>query len=124
MPISISRSGEFVVIKDPGYSIKLKSVLNKVDAESNVAAGGGERVVIKSSGYSIKLKNVSNKVDTESNITVGGDPYTGTYTVIPSSSQQVLDTKFKSLSDDVTVTEIPYIETVNDSDGITVSIAS
>lgn len=93
MPVSISRSGEFVVIKNPGYSIKLNSVSNKVDAESNIRVGGG-------------------------------DPYTGTYTVIPSTSQQILDTQFKVLSDDVTVTEIPYVETVNESDGITVSIAS
>lgn len=93
MPVSISRSGEFVVIKNPGYSVKVNNVRNKIEAESNVRVGGG-------------------------------DPYTGAYTVIPSTSQQVLDTKFKVLSDDVTVTEIPYIETVNESDGITVSIAS
>lgn len=63
----------------------------------------------------------------EDNITIvtGGYPsYDGPTVVIPSTNEQILETKQKSLESDITVKEIPYLETSNDSGGITVSIAS
>lgn len=55
---------------------------------------------------------------------VGGDPYQGSYVVTPkANSQTVLETKGKTMSDDVTVVEIPYYETSNIS-GSTVYIAN
>lgn len=49
--------------------------------------------------------------------------YQGDYTVIPSASVQTLDTTGYVMSDDVTVTEIPYAE-VSNTYGTTVSIVS
>ena len=53
----------------------------------------------------------------------GGQPYTGEYTVTPKAHDQtVLPTKRKQMLDDVTVLEVPYYETSNES-GVTVYIA-
>lgn len=52
------------------------------------------------------------------------DPYLGPYTVIPKAwVDQVLLTKDKNMTDDVTVTEVPYTE-VSNIYGTTVSIAT
>lgn len=51
------------------------------------------------------------------------DPFEGPYVVIPKVEEQILPTKLKVMSDDVTVTEIPYAETSN-IHGTTVTIAS
>lgn len=51
------------------------------------------------------------------------DPYPGPYVVIPKTVDQVLETNNKRMTDDVTVTEIPYAE-VGNQYGITVTIAS
>ena len=48
--------------------------------------------------------------------------YEGEYEVTPSSSQQVLETKHKLMADDVTVREIPYYQTSNESGGYTIYI--
>lgn len=53
----------------------------------------------------------------------GVDPYAGPYDVIPKTYDQVLATKNKNMSDDVTVYEIPYDE-VSNIYGTTVTIAS
>lgn len=53
----------------------------------------------------------------------GFDPYPGPYTVIPKTVEQILATKQKDCTDDITVTEIPYAETSNVY-GTTVTIAS
>lgn len=50
------------------------------------------------------------------------DTYDGSYTVIPRSAAQSLDTDHKLLLDDITVTAIPYTEVGNLSGGYTVSI--
>ena len=57
-------------------------------------------------------------------IMVTGDPYEESYTVIPTTSEQVLETKAKTMLDDLTVTEIPYQQVTNEAGGFTVSIAS
>lgn len=52
------------------------------------------------------------------------DPYEGPYIVIPKARQdQILDTKDKDMTDDVTVTEVPYTE-ISNLYGTTVSIAT
>lgn len=50
------------------------------------------------------------------------ETYDGDYMVIPSLNEQVLYTENKLMTDDVTITEIPYFETSNVS-GTTVYIA-
>lgn len=50
------------------------------------------------------------------------DTYDGDYVVIPSAYEQTLDTDHKLMTDDVTVTAIPYTEVSNMSGGYTVSI--
>lgn len=57
---------------------------------------------------------------------VGGDQlpwYDGAYTVIPKPTEQTLETRNKSMRDDVTVEQIPYSEVTNPSGGKTVNIA-
>lgn len=49
--------------------------------------------------------------------------YEGSYSVIPKVYEQTLETANKSMTDDVTVEEIPYSETSNPSGGNTVNIA-
>lgn len=67
------------------------------------------------------LKITSDRVNIT---TTSGDPYQGPYIVTPlANEQQILNTKFKYMSDDVTVNKVPYYETSNDS-GTTVYIAS
>lgn len=59
-------------------------------------------------------------------VTDGGGrwpPYEGPYEVIPKTVDQTLQTKQKSMVDDVTVKEIPYVE-VSNIFGTTVSIAT
>lgn len=56
---------------------------------------------------------------------VDAPTYTGPYEVVPAAFEgQVLDTNGKLMRNDVLVHEIPYLETSNDSGGVTVSIAS
>ena len=66
--------------------------------------------------------NISMGMDTA--IVVGsGTPYTGDYVVTPRAHDQtVLPTKRKQMLDDVTVLEVPYWETSNES-GVTAYIA-
>lgn len=50
--------------------------------------------------------------------------YEGPYSVIPKAYfEQILETAHKYMTDDVTVAKVPYYETSNLSDGITVYIA-
>lgn len=50
---------------------------------------------------------------------VVGDIYTGDYVVEPDLEPIVLKTKFKSMTDDVTVKKIPVWETSNEAGGTT-----
>ena len=52
-----------------------------------------------------------------------GDPYEGPYTVTPKTAAQSLETRHKTMRDDVTVLEIPYYQTTNAQGGYTVIIA-
>lgn len=56
-------------------------------------------------------------------INVGDFPvYDGSYQITPKVSEQVLETKNKSLLDDITVFQIPYAAVSNPSGGETVTI--
>lgn len=48
--------------------------------------------------------------------------YEGEYEIVPSQSEQTLETASKKMHDDVVVHEIPYYETTNPSGGYTVII--
>ncbi len=50
--------------------------------------------------------------------------YEGEYIVIPEVVSQTLETKDKRMTDDVLVREIPYYETSNPQNGLTVFIAN
>lgn len=70
-------------------------------------------------------ENVMNYNMTVSEKIIAGvtPPYEGDYIVVPSVYEQILQTNGLRMTDDVTVTEIPYYETSNES-GITVFIAN
>lgn len=53
---------------------------------------------------------------------IGGDPYDGEYTITPKVTEQTLPTRAKTMRDDVTVLEIPYVSVSNLSGGNTVTI--
>lgn len=48
--------------------------------------------------------------------------YNGDYVVVPKTDSQVLKTRQKLMTDDLTVKEIPYYEVSNESNGNTVYI--
>lgn len=52
----------------------------------------------------------------------GNNPYEGPYTVTPQVTEQTLRTRAKTMTDDVTVLEIPYVSVSNLSGGNTVTI--
>lgn len=65
-------------------------------------------------------------IDIESDIVIVGSgdrlpDYTGPYEAIPKAQSQTLETKDKSMKDNVTVAEIPYHEVSNET-GTTVVI--
>lgn len=52
------------------------------------------------------------------------DVYDGDFEVTPKTYSQTLETEGKYLRSDIVINEIPYFETSNDSDGLTVYIAN
>lgn len=50
------------------------------------------------------------------------DWYEGSYEVKPTSDQQILPTKQKTLSDNLIIKPIPYVESANSAGGTTVTI--
>lgn len=48
--------------------------------------------------------------------------YTGAYEITPTTEEQTLETRRRVMADNVTVHEIPYYETTNESGGYTVII--
>lgn len=88
----------------------------------------GCRVRVRDSGaQSAHAKNSSDIVRVVGGGGGGGiyPSYSGPYDIIPLAFiDQQLPTEGKVLSRDLVVQEVPYLETSNDSGGITVSIAS
>ena len=74
------------------------------------------------SGFLSATKGISGLLTIPS--AVGVDIYDGSYEVTPKAwTEQTLPTKNKIMADDVTVFRIPYYETSNVHDGLTVFIA-
>lgn len=71
-------------------------------------------------------KPIRMKVDDAVQVDTGGggylEPYMGPYEATPKVTEQVLATKNKRMVDDVTIYEIPYHETSNQSGGYTAII--
>ena len=84
----------------------------------------GEVVTVVSQKGVVTARNPSYTVGTTSGVIVGCVPFTESYEVTPTSSEQVLPTRLKTMRDDLTVHQIPYHQTSNDAGGYTVSIAS
>lgn len=53
---------------------------------------------------------------------LGTETYKGEYEIVPKVKKQVLQTKNKTMTDDVTVLKIPYSEVDNLSGGQTITI--
>lgn len=66
--------------------------------------------------YDVELDTVINV------ITITGDMYEGPYEVTPTLETQMLATRNKTMSDDVTVLKIPYAEVGNTAGGTTATI--
>ena len=78
--------------------------------------------------YDLQVRNNYESIDLASseviNVTINDVPaYEGNYVVIPETSSQTLETKDKKMLDDILIREIPYYETTNIQNGITVFIA-
>lgn len=85
----------------------------------------GQVVTVSSKRGTVTARSPSYSVEVASGvIVIGGDPYEGSYEVTPTADGQVLPTRAKTMTDDVTIHEIPYHSTTNDAGGYTISIAS
>lgn len=84
----------------------------------------GESVTVVSLKGTVEARSPSWGVEVSSGILFGGTPYDGSYEVTPTSGEQILPTRSKTMRDDLTVHAVPYNETTNDSGGYTVSILS
>lgn len=71
----------------------------------------------------LQLDNVD--LDIELSQNKGGllPPYEGEYTITPKIAEQVLATKNKTTTDNITVLAVPYSEVTNPQGGSTVNIA-
>lgn len=76
---------------------------------------------IASLSGTIGLASMSGQVSIESGLP---PVYPGPYEVTPTASEQSLGTLGKRMGSDVTVHQVPYYETSNESGGVTVSILS
>ena len=69
------------------------------------------------------IENFDIELELGTIINIGDFPiYEGDYNIVPKVSEQVLETKNKSLLDDITVFQIPYAAVSNPSGGETVTI--
>lgn len=74
----------------------------------------------------IFIEELTNTIEIDVEIVMGGGgdrlpDYKGPYSVTPKTTEIVLETKNKSMRDDVTVFQVPYAEVPN-TDGTTVVI--
>lgn len=75
-------------------------------------------------------KSIKGSITTKEKISgfvnVGGmiqqESYNGSYEITPTIEQQILQTKNKTMINDLTIKSIPYSEVTNTSNGITVTI--
>lgn len=76
------------------------------------------------SGSSVRLPTAGKYCDRDIVITAEVEHYEGSYDVTPMVTQQVLPTKEKFMTDDVTVMAIPVFDVSNTSGGTTFYIAT
>ena len=119
MAVEIKRSGSTVTISSLPKTAVVRDVPSKVEVNSE-----SESVSTVSVNDSADVFSRSWGCDVFSGIIVGGSRYEGDYEVTPTAIGEVLQTKLKTMLDDVTVQPIPYQETTNASGGYTISIAS
>jgi hypothetical protein len=72
-------------------------------------------------GVQVQNEKLDGLVDLIDNMKIG-DEYEGEYTIIPQVVSQTLETKEKLLDENITVVEIPYSTTANQSGGFTITI--
>jgi hypothetical protein len=82
----------------------------------------GETVEVFSLKGTVEARSPSYGVDVVSGVLIGGVPYEESYEVTPTMEEQVLQTRSKTMRDDVTVHSIPYTKTSNPSGGYTAII--
>lgn len=80
------------------------------------------KTILKNKGFIVGDEKLNELVELTNNITSSNEPYDGDYKIIPSITEQILETKNKYLIDNVTVTQIPYHTVSNESGGKTVTI--
>ena len=85
-------------------------------------ASNAWQVGVESSSFSVGIESEMYGVDMETGVIVGGIPYTGSYEVTPRVSEQIMPTRMRTLSDDMTVHAIPYTRTTNIAGGYTAII--
>lgn len=73
-------------------------------------------------GQCIDIPSVKLTVTEQFKEILGTETYKGDYTVIPKVEEQVMETKNKTMTDNVTVLKIPYSEVDNLSGGQTITI--
>lgn len=67
----------------------------------------GETVEVTSLRGTVDARSPSYTIEAESGVLIGGTPYTEAYEVTPTTGEQVLPTRSKTLSDNLVVKPIP-----------------
>ena len=80
--------------------------------------------VVVSEPSALDVESETEEIDVTTGVVVGGIPYTGSYEVTPRVTEQVMQTRMKTMADDVTVHAIPCTKTTNVSGGYTAIIGS
>lgn len=107
MAVQVISGGGSVRVATPSWFVETTSTADTVRV-----GGGGQSATATSESYMAKAT---------SGIIVGGTPYAGSYDVTPRVDPQVLPTRAKTLSQDMTVEGIPRFDVSNEY-GTTVSI--
>ena len=108
MAITITSPGGKAEVSGPRWFVETTSTADTLVVHTNP-----QTATASSRSYSVGV---------ETGVVIGGIPYTGRYEVTPRVSEQVMQTRAKTMSDDVTVHAIPYTRTTNTSGGYTAII--
>ena len=84
----------------------------------------GQVVSVQSMRGTVTARAPSYTAEAVSGVLSGGVPFDGPYEVTPTSGEQVLPTRSKTMGDDLTVHAVPCSATSNDAGGYTFSILS
>lgn len=104
------------------YEVQLNG--STIIVDNSLRIGDKVALLRKQGGQSyFVLDKISESIQSVSaSISPTVETYDGSYTIVPSVESQVMETEGKYMKSDVTVTEIPYSEVSNDSNGTTVTI--